>query len=66
MRIRVLEIESADEEDVLSRGTPGTSDTRLIWWGSECLGCGNTTPDSMRCDECNHVDTTRALWMEQP
>lgn len=32
-------------------------------WGSECLRCGNTTPDSMQCDECKQSDRTTPLWI---
>lgn len=36
---------------------------RLLWWGSDCLECGNTTPDSMRCDVCGRRSRTRHLFI---
>lgn len=40
----------------------------LTFWGSDCVldgGCdGNTTPDSMVCDNCKTDEHTVALWQE--
>lgn len=41
--------------------TPG-----LLWWGSDCDSCGNTTPASMRCSGCGSDKRTRKLWIELP
>ena len=38
----------------------------LRLWGSECVdfdNCGNTTPDSQRCDSCNRTSTTLPLYV---
>ena len=37
---------------------------RLAFWGSECTDCGNATPGTMRCDQCQNALFTAALWME--
>ena len=36
------------------------------WWGSDCVDCGNTTPDSMRCDSCGSKQSTRHLFIVEP
>lgn len=40
--------------------------SRLRWWGSDCTldgGCdGNTTPDSMRCENCGSDEYTIPLF----
>ncbi len=76
MRVIVVEIESSEEEALANRrdertGPPTPSakvGVQLIWWGSDCTvddGCGNTTPESMICDECHSDAHTRPLWIEQ-
>lgn len=46
----------------------GDGPTRLVrpavFWGSDCVRCGNTTPESMRCDDCNKDDATVALFYD--
>lgn len=46
----------------------GKNGTRLvrpaIFWGSDCVRCGNTTPESMRCDNCGEDDATIALFYD--
>ncbi len=46
--------------------TIGSDVGTLVFWGSDCLDCGNSTPASMRCDLCKETSHTVALWMEQP
>lgn len=42
-------------------------DGRLYrFWGSDCAECGNTTPASMRCDQCQSTDHTLRLLIEIP
>lgn len=33
-----------------------------VFWGSDCVRCGNTTDGSMTCDECGSLAFTVALW----
>ncbi len=35
-----------------------------VLWESDCVRCGNTTPDSMRCDECGRDNATVALFYD--
>ncbi|MEA2702125.1 MAG: hypothetical protein QOD63_70 [Actinomycetota bacterium] len=42
--------------------TIGSDAGELAWWGSECTDCGNATPGSMRCDQCQTSTHTVALW----
>lgn len=37
----------------------------LELWGSDCGHCGNTTPDSQRCELCGSTRNTRRMWVEK-
>lgn len=39
-----------------------TDDAAVRLWGSDCLECGNATPDSMTCDNCGRDTHTVPLW----
>lgn len=36
----------------------------LELWGSDCQRCGNTTPGSQRCDQCNSTAHTKPMWVK--
>lgn len=43
-------------------GLSTPSRDELILWGSDCTSCGNTTPESMFCDECGSDAHTVPLY----
>jgi hypothetical protein len=51
------------DQRFVRRDPPSPPAEGLRFWGSDCTACGgNTTPGSMRCDDCARTDKTVALW----